>query len=382
VNGTVPLRAMQIADFELERYFAQHEFTTRYLLCASDVEGYAMRDLLSLADAETLELWDRLTLGYTESAGLPALRAEVASLYDSVGPDDVLMFAGAEEGVFIAMHALLAPGDHAVVAWPAYQSLHEVARSLGASVTLVPLDPRQGWSLDPDAMRRAIRPNTRVVVINYPHSPTGALLDRDAFDAIVDVCTARGVTLFSDEVYRFLEHDPAARLPAAVDATEVALSLGVMSKAFGLAGLRIGWIATRDGAVRRRLAALKDYTTICNSAPSELLALIALRARDHVLARASRIISGNLTLLDEFFARHRTRLEWVRPAAGSVAFPRLITGDADRFAAALVEREGVLLLPGSRFGYPGSHFRIGLGRVDMRPALERLDSFLQREAVS
>jgi aspartate/methionine/tyrosine aminotransferase len=373
---------MQIADFELERYFAQYEFTTRFLLCASDVEAYAMRDLLSLADADTREMWDRLTLGYTESAGLPALRAEVASLYDSVRPDDVLVFAGAEEGVFLAMHALLAPGDHAVVAWPAYQSLHEVARSLGASVTLVPLDPGQRWSLDPDAVRRAIRPDTRVVVINYPHSPTGALLERDAFDAIVGACAARGVTLFSDEVYRFLEQDPAARLPAGVDVTDRGLSLGVMSKAFGLAGLRIGWIATRDAALRRRLAALKDYTTICNSAPSEVLALIALRARDRVLVRARAIIAANLRLLDQFFERHPTRVEWVRPSAGTVAFPRLIAADADRFAAALVEREGVLLLPGSRFGYPGRHFRIGFGRVDMPLALARLDSFLQQEAVA
>ena len=373
---------MQIADFELERYFAQHEFTTRYLLCASDVEGYAMRDLLSLADDETLELWDRLTLGYTESAGLPALRAEVASLYDSVRPDDVLMFAGAEEGVFLAMHSLLAPGDHAVVAWPAYQSLYEVARSLGASVTLVPLDPTQGWSLDADAVRRAIRPNTRVVVINYPHSPTGALLARDAFDAIVDACAAGGVALFSDEVYRFLEHDAATRLPAGVDAMDRAVSLGVMSKAFGLAGLRIGWIATRDERLRRRLAALKDYTTICNSAPSEVLALIALRARDRVLARAMGIIAANLPLLDGFFARHRARVDWVRPVAGTVAFPRLLGADADRFAAALIEREGVLLLPASRFGYVGSHFRIGFGRLDMRSGLERLDRFLELEGAT
>ena len=368
---------MQIADFELERYFAQYEFTTRYLLCASDVQAYTMRELLSLADSETAQLWDRLTLGYTESAGLPALRAEVASLYQSVRPDEVLMFAGAEEGVFVAMHALLAAGDHAVVAWPAYQSLHEVARSLGASVTLVPLDSERGWSLDPDDVRRAIRPNTRVVVINYPHSPTGALLQRSAFDGIVEACVSNGVTLFSDEVYRFLERDVHTRLPAGVDAMDRGLSLGVMSKAFGLAGLRIGWLATHDVTLRRKLAAVKDYTTICNSAPSEVLALIALRARDHVLARARAIIEGNLRLLDDFFQRNRERMQWVRPAAGSVAFPRLLGADADRFAAALVEREGVLLLPGSRFGYPGSHFRMGYGRLDMPPALERLDSFLR-----
>lgn len=371
---------MQIADFELERYFARHEFVTRYILCASDVEGHALQDLLLLADAETRALWERLTLGYTESAGLPALRAEVASLYESARPEHVLMFAGAEEGVFIAIHALLAAGDHAVVVWPAYQSLHEVARSLGASVTLVPLDPERGWSLDPVAVRKAIRANTRVVVINFPHNPTGAQLERAAFDEIVTVCDEHGVTLLSDEVYRWLEHDAGERLPAAVDVSDRALSLGVMSKAFGLAGLRIGWIATRDDSLRRRLAALKDYTTICNSAPSEILSLIALRARDRVLARSRAIIASNLPVLDDFFARRREQLQWVRPRAGSVAFPRLLAGDVDRFTARLVEEDGVLLLPGSCFGYPGNHFRLGFGRTDMRAALERLESFLFRDA--
>src|SRR5918992_2068016 len=344
---------MQIVDFQLERYFARYEFATRHILCASDVEGYAMRDLLSLADAESRALWDGLRLGYTESAGLPALRTEIASLYESVRPDDVLVFAGAEEGVFLAMHALLDAGDHAAVAWPAYQSLYEVARSIGASVTLVPLKRENGWVLDPDVLRKAIRPKTRVVVINYPHSPTGALIDPDTFDEISTICDERGIRLFSDEVYRFLEHDPATVLPAAVDVSDHAMSLGVMSKAFGLAGVRIGWIATHDDTLRRRLTALKDYTTICNSAPSEVLALIALRARDRVLERSRQIISSNLPILDDFFARHRDGLDWVRPRAGSVAFPRLLTGeDVDEFAARLVETEGVLLLPGSRFGYP------------------------------
>lgn len=368
---------MQIADFALERFFAKYEFATRYILCASDVESFAMRDLLALADDETRALWDGLTLGYTESPGHPALRAAVAALYERAGADEILMFAGAEEGIFVAMHALLGAGDHAVVVWPAYQSLHEVARAAGADVTLVPLNAAAAWSLDPSAVRRAMRPETRVVVINFPHSPTGAQIDRAVFDEVLRICEAAGVTLFSDEVYRLLEHDPAIRLPAAVDVSANAVSLGVMSKAFGLAGLRIGWIATRDARLRARLASLKDYTTICNSAPSEVLALIALRARERVLARSRGIISSNLRLLDDFFDRHRRHVEWVRPRAGSVAFPRLLTRDADRLAEALVAREGVLILPGSRFGYPGSHFRLGFGRIDMPVALERLGRFLE-----
>src|SRR5205085_9221537 len=130
------------------------------------------------ADDDARARWDSLRLGYTESLGLPALREEIASLYPGLAADDVMTFAGAEEAVFLAMHALLTAGDHAVVVWPAYQSLHEVARSIGASITLVPLDSRD-WSLDVDAIAAAMRPNTRVIVINFPHSPTGAQITRE-----------------------------------------------------------------------------------------------------------------------------------------------------------------------------------------------------------
>jgi aspartate/methionine/tyrosine aminotransferase len=148
-----------------------------------------------------------------------------------------------------------------------------------------------------------------------------------------------------------------------------------MSKAFGLAGVRIGWIATRDRSLFTRLASLKDYTTICNSAPSEILSLIALRAKERVLQRSHAIVRGNLGLLDAFFAQNGDRFAWVRPRAGSVCFPKLLRGDVDEFVAALVEREGVLLVPASRFAYPGNHFRLGYGRRDMGEALSRLETF-------
>ena len=371
---------MHIAEFALERFFAHWEFSVRHLLCASDVQGYAMSDLVALADDQTRTMWECLTLGYTESTGHPLLRAEIASLYDTADAGDVLTFTGAEEAIFLAMHALLAAGDHAIVVWPAYQSLFEVGRSVGADVTLVPLSPRD-WSLDLDAVEAAARPSTRVIVVNYPHSPTGALIDRASMDRLTSFAEKRGITLFSDEVYRYLELDERARLPAAVDRGARSVSMGVMSKSFALAGLRVGWLATHDRALLRRIAALKDYTTICGSAPSEVLALIALRAREHVLARSRGIIAGNLPLLDRFFERWAEHCEWVRPRAGSVAFPRLRTGEPDaidRFSDDLVKEEGVLLLPGSTFGHPGNHFRVGFGRPDMPAALERLEAFATR----
>jgi aspartate/methionine/tyrosine aminotransferase len=274
------------------------------------------------------------------------------------------------------MHAVLAAGDHAVVVWPAYQSLHEVATSIGASVTLVPLSPRD-WSLDVDAVAAAMRPNTRVIVINFPHSPTGAQISASDFARLVSIAELHGAQLFSDEVYRFLEHS-ADRLPAAVDQSPAGISLGVMSKAFGLAGLRIGWIAARDRGLRSRLATSKDYTTICNSAPSEILALMALRARARVLDRTHSILAENLSALDEFFSRNGKDFAWVRPKAGSVCFPALKHGNIDEFSDKLVHDEGVLLLPASQFGYSGNHFRLGYGRRDMVAGLRRLEDFSRR----
>lgn len=368
---------MRIAEFALERYFARWEFACRHLLCASDIEPLTLHEVLALADDEVRALWSGLRLGYTESAGHPLLRGAIASLYESVEPDDVLTFAGAEEAIFLAMHALLEPGDHVAVVWPAYQSLFEVARSIGAAVTLVPLDPAD-WSLDVEQVRRALRPETRAIVANFPHSPTGATLAPDAFARLVAIAEEHGVVLFSDEVYRLLELDPADRLPAAVDVSPRALSLGVMSKAFALAGLRVGWIATHDRELLRRITRLKDYTTICTAAPSEILAIAGLRARDRVLERSMALLRANLVLLDDFFERRREHLGWVRPRAGSVGFPVLHHASIDDFAAELVEREGVLLLPASQFGYPGNHFRLGYGRRDLPEALARFDAFVER----
>ncbi len=369
--------SMRPADFALERYFAQWEFAVDRLLCASDVQGLPMAELLAMADDETRALWDGLTLGYTESTGHPLLRREIAGLYDTIAPEDVLVFAGAEEGIFCLANVLLGPGDHAVVTWPGYQSLYEVARAAGADVTLHELHETDGWSLDVSRLLEALTPATRLVVVNAPHNPTGMLPSIDEWRALTDALAERGIHLLADEVYRFLELDPTDRLTAGGDAFERGISVGVMSKSFALAGLRIGWLATRDRDVLARCAAFKDYTTICSSAPSEILALIALRARDRVLARSHAIVTANLGRLDGFFEDWADRFAWVRPRGGSIGFPRLTVPGVsiDDWAAGLVEREGVLLLPGSAFEYPGNHFRLGCGRTDLAEALAGLERY-------
>ena len=308
---------MRIPDFAIERYFARWEFAVDYLLCASDVEGWSMTDLLDLADDETAAMWRDLRLGYTESTR-PLLRAEIAELYEHTGPDDVLVFAGAEEAIFCLSSALLGPGDHAVVTWPGYQSLYEVGRADGAEVTLHELREDQRWSLDVERLIASLRPETRLVVVNAPHNPTGMLPTAAEWARLGDACADRGIHLLADEVYRYLELDERDRLVPGADLFPAGVSLGVMSKSFAMAGLRIGWLATRDREPLDRCARMKDYTTICSSAPSEVLALIGLRARDRVLARSRRIVSDNLAVLDDLFRRRADRLSWIHPRGGSI----------------------------------------------------------------
>ena len=372
---------VRIADFELERFFARWEFAVRHVLCASDVEAWPMADVLALADDETATLWRNLRLGYTESTGHPLLRREIAALYESADADDILVTAGAEEGIFALVSVLLSPGDHAIVTWPGYQSLYEVARAAGADVTLHELREADNWAIDIEALRAQVTPRTRLIVVNAPHNPTGMLPDEATFRGIVELAAEAGAILLSDEVYRYLEVDEADRLPAGVDVARHVVSLGVMSKSFAMAGLRIGWLASHDRSILDRVARLKDYTTICASAPSEILALIGLRAREAVLARSRSIVLDGLGVIDGLMDRWPGVLSWVRPRGGSIGFPRLRADlDADGFAAELVAAEGVLVLPGSRFGHPGTHIRIGFGRADVHDAVAGLERQLARIA--
>jgi aspartate/methionine/tyrosine aminotransferase len=371
-----------LPDFRLETYFAKWEFSARYHLTASDAETLTVAELLSLADDDGRQRWESLALGYTETRGLPALREEIAATYTDAAADDILCFAGAEEAIYLAMRTLLEPTDHLVVLTPNYQAAETIPLAV-CEVTGVALRPEDGWALDVDAVERALRPNTRMVSVNFPNNPTGAVPSVEAWSRLVRLCDDRGITLFSDEVYRGLElaRDP---LPQATDLSGTALSLNVMSKAYGLPGLRIGWIACRDHAVLDKLERAKHYTTICNSAPSEVLALIALRAREHVLDRNRGIVAANLPVFTDFFARYPDLFEFTPPDGGCVCFPRYLGADGvETMCSELVEQAGVLLLPSSIYSSaltetPTDRFRVGLGRRDPSEALAAWADWLEK----
>ncbi|MFG1948633.1 aminotransferase class I/II-fold pyridoxal phosphate-dependent enzyme [Nonomuraea sp. NPDC048826] len=367
----------RLPDFRLETYFSRWEFTARHHLTASDAETMTLAELLALADDQDREAFENLSLGYTQTFGDPGLREAIAATYEHAEADDVICFAGAEEAIYLAMNVLLGPDDHAVVLTPNYQAAETVPLAL-CEVTGVALDADRDWALDLDEVAAAIRPNTRLVSVNFPNNPTGKVLDRADFVALVRLCDERGIHLFSDEVYRGLECGPVGALPQAADLSERALSLNVTSKALGLPGLRIGWITCRDRALRARLERAKHYTTICNSAPSEVLARIAVKARETILDRNRALIRSNLPFFAAFFAEFADDFEWRAPDGGCVAYPRYLGADGvETFCTRLVEEAGVLLLPASIYrseltATPDDRFRIGVGR---RSAEEDLAAF-------
>ena len=250
-------------------------------------------------------------------------------------------------------------------------------------VTGVALLPEEGWQLDIDRVKKALRPNTKLISINFPHNPTGTILENDRFNELIRLCRVRGIYIFSDEVYRLIERDTSLRLPQVADVYEKGLSLNVMSKAYGLPGLRIGWIATRDRALLQRMARYKHYLSICNSAPSEFLATVALRSRDRILERNRTLVNRNAALLNEFFQDFSDLFEWKQPDGGCVGFPRYKgTEGADRFCEDLLEKTGVLLLPPKVFTSqliqtPTDRFRIGFGRNHMEEGLQAFRGYVE-----
>ena len=367
---------MKLRPFRLERYLATHEFSAPYLLCCSDCESFSVRELLEL-EAEAKKQLLSLKLGYTQSPGSPELRGQIALLYNHISLNEVLVHSGAEEVIFNFMNVVLEAGDHIIVHSPYYQSLGEVARSLEAKVTEWESDPERNWRLDLGFLESSLTDRTKVVVINVPHNPSGYLPEVDFLLELARLSNQHGFIVFSDEVYRFLEYSEADRLPAFCELDERSVSLGVMSKSFGLAGLRIGWAATRNQKLFREMASFKDYTTICNSAPSEFLATLALRSRETILKRNLNIIKENLKALNSFFGTYSNFFQWTQPKAGPIACPQLLRGAVDEFCHQLVSNKGVLLLPGTIYDRKYNFFRIGFGRKNMPACLEKFSEFIE-----
>ncbi len=367
---------MLLPEFRLERYFSRHEFAARYLLSCSDCEPLKMRALLKKADPQTKSLWKELVLGYTETAGHKLLRAEIASLYRGLNSENVLTVVP-EEGIFIAVNCLLEKSDHLIVPFPAYQSLYELAAAAGCEVSFWKPEAAGNWLFHIEDLFRMIKKNTRLIVLNFPHNPTGAMISREQLLEIISFAGKKRIAIFSDEMYRFLEYDSQERLPAVAEIYDYGVSLGGLSKSFGLAGLRCGWLITKNRNFRERFAGFKDYTTICQVAPAEILAVIALRSKEEIIGNNLTIIRKNLAQLEDFMKREEKYFQWIKPKAGPIAFCNLkADASASAISEALMAAKGVLLLPAEVYNFKDSFIRFGFGRQNFPAGLKELENFL------
>ena len=370
---------MQITPFRIEEYMGKHEFSARYLLSSSDAESVTIEEILSLepgAHDAFLKHW----CGYTESPGAPWLREVLAAIYKTINADQLVVVSAAEEAIFLFYHALLTPQDHAIVETPCYESALTLPKSTGASVSEWRRKPENGWAHDFAALEALIRPNTRALYINTPHNPTGLLMPPEIFRRVLELAAKHNIYVFSDEVYRELEHDPATRLPAACDLYDRAISLASVSKSYGLPGLRLAWLASHDKEFLQKIISLKHYTTICASAPSEFLTAVAFRHRQKFMQRNLQIVLRNLPMLTAFFARYTNIFEWTPPNAGTIGFARFKPQqDVHEWCENLVRDAGVLLLPGTVYDEP-RHIRFGYGRKNMPESLAQFEAYLKSAA--
>lgn len=362
---------MQLPPFVIERMFAKHEFTARVNLTGSDTEGLTMDELWRVAPAQTRERYESLTLGYTESPGHPELRGLVAHSSGLESESSVQIFAGATEAVFVLLNAILAAGDHVVVIGPTYQLLIDVPRAIGADVTEIRLQRENSWHLDVQEIKKALRPNTKLIVTNFPHNPTGYLPERAVFEELIDLVDGTDTLLLSDEIYRGVERDPQHQLPSAAAMTSNAVSVSGVSKNLGMAGVRIGWTVTQNLSITEKLLDYRYWTTLATSAPSEILAIAGLQAAPALLARANSIVRANFSELESFVGT-TPGWEWIPPGGGTCAYPWLTNSEAKAFSEWLVDRHGVLLASDDKFLHSGEQMRFGLGRTQFHEGITTL----------
>jgi len=371
---------MKIAPFETERFFARYEFTTPYQLCNSDCESISIDELLRLAN-DSLDGLGRERLVYTQSQGDPALRAAIAATHARVTPDEVIVLGSPVEGIYLAAHTLLTPGDEVIVPAPAYDALVNLFEHVvGAErVKRWPFrEEADSWSLDLDELRSLITPSTRLVVVNFPHNPTGFLPPTGWQQELIRLIEKHELWLFSDEMYFGLVHSGTPPIASMADLSDRAIVLSGLSKSHGLPGLRCGWLIAADADVRDELMNLKFYTSICPPVATEYLARAALRVGEKLIQQNIERIERNLAFAESFFGRWPGVFQWRRPLAGSTALVGCNVTSVSALGEELAQQAGVLIQSAAMLGWDDQHMRIGLGREGFAVAIERFENWLEQ----
>jgi aspartate/methionine/tyrosine aminotransferase len=324
---------------------------------------------------------ENLDLAYASIPGDEQLRQGIADYHNdlnrsqSYGPDQVVTFCGAQEALRAIYAAILHPGDEVIVATPAYPSLTSMVTEYGAFLRPLRLSVDNKWRLDLNELRALLTSRTRLLVLNYPHNPTGAVLSPSDRRTILEMLREYDCYLLLDDVAQGINpHD----LDLGHDFLSFPKSVvvSVLSKSFGLGGIRIGWAITSNGTLREQLTAFKTGHSICTSVVDERLAIVALRNRQTILRRNNDLVLQNSLLFEEFAQRHQDHVAWLQPAAGMLTMVSVnCQGTVEDWCMSVARESGVSLLPGSLFGQPGNWIRLGLGQADFSEALAALESY-------
>jgi aspartate/methionine/tyrosine aminotransferase len=367
---------MEMRPFLLDQWLSQHSFavpTIEYDLASSTGPRWTVRELLDLVDDdERARLFER-PIYYAPPQGSVELREAIAAMA-GVSADDVHVTTGSSEALWMLFIDAAETGANVLLPRPGFPTFDEAAQVLGLEVRNYQVRAESEFRIDLDEIRSLTDTHTKLILINSPHNPTGAVIGAD-LDELHDFTTERGIQLVVDEVYHPIYHGPAApsasRLPGAT-------VLGDFSKALCLSGLRLGWIVERDEARRARYQNSRGYLTVSSSSPlGEALGVIGADNHQRILERAQRVASANLGVIEPFFAEHADRFGWVSPRGGLTAWPWLRSGGTSRPLCEDAAAHGVLLAPGDCFGMP-AHFRIGFGSGgdDISKAIDRLSGLL------
>ncbi|HNQ67296.1 MAG TPA: aminotransferase class I/II-fold pyridoxal phosphate-dependent enzyme [Bacteroidales bacterium] len=368
---------MLIDDFKLERYFAKYEFSTKYLISSSDCDGFSLEYILSSADDKEMSLWNNLRFGYTDSRGSEFLRESIASQYKTLDLNNVLVMSPGEAN-FILMNTILNKGDEIICMYPSYQSLYQVAVSLGAVVKWWKFDSHQNYQVQ--ELESLLSKKTKLLVLNFPHNPTGFLPSVDDLNKIISLARKYNLLIFSDEMYHQLVHDASKQIPSICDLYENSVCLWGMAKSFGLAGLRFGWVTSHRADILKKMVSFKDYLSICNNAAGEVLTYIALNHKDNFINHNIKKIVKNKKLFSEFVRRNSDLIEFVEPVAGSTALAKLnIDCPSLDYCEKLVSKTGIMMVPGEMFDYGDSYVRIGFGRENFDEVLKIWESYINEK---
>jgi aspartate/methionine/tyrosine aminotransferase len=369
---------VQLKPFLLDAWFDQYEHDIEFNLGASTGPTWSVNEVLALADDETRHRFLNHNLVYGHPAGADGLREAIAEM-QSVPVEAVQIVTGASEALLVLMWLAAEPGANVIIPLPGFTTFSALPQSLGLETRFYRVHRENGFCIDTDEIKRRVDLNTRLILVNSPHNPTGATISDSEMEDLHDFSANRGIQLVSDEVYHPIYHGTqtksAARLPHATVISD-------MSKAFSIAGVRTGWMIEHNAQRRQQYWTARAYFSICNTTTGEILSEIAIRNRDVVLGKTREIATRNLKLLESFMADHRDTLGWIPPRGGMTAFPWLLSGEQDRPFCKAAAEHGILLAPGDCFDAP-SHFRLGFAAAgeNFPKALERFGVFLKSQSM-